>query len=58
MVAIAEKLPDKSWVDILTMLKMTFGQSKDGLVNNFNEDTQTSHAAKQSSGLMPFTFSL
>lgn len=37
MVEKAKELPDKSWVDILTMLKMTYGQSNEGLVNNYNE---------------------
>ena len=34
----AKELPDKSWVDILTMLKITYGQSKEGIVNNYDED--------------------
>lgn len=38
MVTTAKELPDKSWVDILIMLKMTYGQSKEGLVNNYDED--------------------
>ena len=38
MVEKAKELPDKSWVDILTMLKITYGQSKEGIVNNYDED--------------------
>ncbi len=34
----ARELPDNSWIDIYTMLRLTFGQSRDCFINNYGEE--------------------